>query len=122
MLLDDYQIAAFNFARYPEKFAITYPVCLLCEEAGEVMGKLSKALRKGGFIDAETRGAMIKELGDVLWALSAAALDLHAPLSLVATLNLEKLEKRRQTNTLVGEGDNREEADPESSEPRDDTV
>jgi len=48
-----------------------------------------------------------KELGDVLWYLSAIASDLDISLEDVARTNLKKLESRLIRNKIRGTGDNR---------------
>jgi NTP pyrophosphatase (non-canonical NTP hydrolase) len=48
-----------------------------------------------------------KELGDILWYLSAVATDLGIDLDDVATTNYEKLKSRQERNVLQGSGDNR---------------
>lgn len=53
------------------------------------------------------RDLLIKEIGDVLWYLSAACNELGISLSYAALVNLEKLYDRTQRNALQGSGDNR---------------
>lgn len=63
----------------------------MCEEIGEVVGKINKAtFRKH---DADV-GELIDELGDVLWYLSITAYNAGVPLESVAKLNLAKLKLR----------------------------
>ena len=50
-----------------------------------------------------------KELGDVLWYITAMASELGLTLEEIMETNYNKLIKRRETNTLQGSGDNREE-------------
>jgi len=50
---------------------------------------------------------MAKELGDVLWYVTAIASDLGYELDEVAQLNLDKLESRSQRGKIKGSGDNR---------------
>ena len=108
MNLDEYQKKAQVFSVYDEQLAVVYPVTLLNEEAGEVAGKMAKAMRKGmDFNDPSFKQDIAKELGDVLWALSAAALDLGLSLDDIARVNLTKLERRMARGVIVGEGDDR---------------
>ena len=80
----------------------------LTGEAGETADKIKKLLRdKNGAVSDEDRELVIKELGDTLWYIAAIARYLDAPLSEVASGNIDKLESRYQRNLLHGEGDNR---------------
>ncbi len=107
---DAYQLKAKETADYallgPK--GIVYPTLLLAEEAGEVAGKVGKAIRDAkGLIDDERKDAIAKELGDCLWAISDIARMLGVRLSDVARMNLEKLESRRQRGVIHGNGDER---------------
>jgi NTP pyrophosphatase (non-canonical NTP hydrolase) len=105
----DYQKAAVSTAVYPEagtgsEKALAYCFALAAEEAGELNGKWAKFLRDG---DNDTRNAIIKEMGDVLWALANLANEIDLALSEVARLNTEKLASRQQRGVLGGSGDDR---------------
>jgi NTP pyrophosphatase (non-canonical NTP hydrolase) len=50
---------------------------------------------------------MKKELGDVLWYISALARDLDIDLDTIAQMNLQKLKDRQERNQIQGSGDNR---------------
>jgi NTP pyrophosphatase (non-canonical NTP hydrolase) len=109
MNFKDYDELSGLTAIYPgkstgSKDALAYTALGLCGEAGEYSEKVKKYLRDG-FFDPH---AAMKELGDVLWYLSAAARELGTSLETVAQMNITKLQKRRETNTLSGSGDNRE--------------
>jgi NTP pyrophosphatase (non-canonical NTP hydrolase) len=108
VLMSSYQEQAMEFAAYdasPEHLGVKlYPFLALAEEAGEVCGKVAKAMRKGDFID---RDAVALELGDVLWQIAACADELGIGLEDVAVRNLNKLIARQKAGTIVGEGDNR---------------
>jgi len=110
MEFNSYQITASKAAIYPNIGQnITYPALGLCGEAGEIAEKIKKIYRdEQGKISPETRQALTKELGDVLWYISAMCGELGVELEEVALLNLQKLNKRKETNTLNGNGDNRE--------------
>jgi len=102
----DYQEAARKTAIYPE--GSLYSVLGLAEEAGEVAGKFAKAVRDQTDTDTlEFYNAIVKELGDVLWMLSAVCTDNGIPLSEVARVNIEKLKSRAQRGKLGGSGDDR---------------
>ncbi len=109
MELDDYHARAAATAIYPNKGNnLVYALLGLCGESGELAEKMKKVIRdKSGVLDHETREAMIKELGDVLWYVSAAAFELGATLEDVATTNLIKLAGRKRAGTLGGSGDER---------------
>jgi len=104
MDMNTYQAAASSTAVYPVTQAVVYPVLGLAGEAGEVAGKLSKHLRGDGPLDEE---AMALELGDCLWFISQAALDLGYTLDIIAEMNVAKLRKRATEGTIKGTGDNR---------------
>ena len=104
MDMDTYQGYASSTAVYPDRYAIVYPVLGLAGEAGEVAGKLSKYLRGDGDINEEE---MALELGDCLWFISQAALDLGYTLEEIAEMNVAKLQKRAAEGTIKGTGDNR---------------
>jgi len=103
---NEYQKLAERTAIYTAK--LIYPTLGLTGESGEFSNKVKKIIRdKEGQIDAETREEMVKELGDVLWYLSACATDLGVTLNSVAEQNIAKLNKRLENNTISGNGDNR---------------
>lgn len=81
-----------------------YPLMAMCGEAGEAAEKVKKAWRDGTPLD---RVDLVKELGDVLWYITAAARDIGFTLEDVARINIEKLRSRRDRGTLAGSGDNR---------------
>lgn len=102
MDFNEYQIKAHSFAAYGDR--VMYPVLGLAEEAGEVVGKYSKAIRKGVPVDKE---AVVKELGDLLWFIAENATLLDVDLADIAIENIVKLTDREERGVLVGEGDNR---------------
>lgn len=80
----------------------------LVGEAGEVAEKFKKIVRdKEGVVSNEDRADIQKELGDVLWYISALADYLGLTLDEVAEKNLEKLFSRRDRGVQTGSGDNR---------------
>jgi NTP pyrophosphatase (non-canonical NTP hydrolase) len=77
-------------------------------EAGEVQGKIKKIIRdNGGYINAESKIEIKKELGDLLWYIASMCDNLGIKLEDVAQGNIEKLQGRRDRGTLHGSGDNR---------------
>ena len=57
-------------------------------------------------LDDASRKEMLKELGDVLWYISALAKYLDKPLGELAVENLEKVLSRKQRGVTLGDGDN----------------
>lgn len=95
-----------------------YPVCLLTEEAGEVMGKLNKFARKNkcSIADAITnvrvgiqplRQDVVDELGDVFWAWIVSCDELGIDPIAVIKRNQCKLRDRMERGVINGEGDKR---------------
>ena len=108
MNIDDYQRYASITAKYPKEKALEYCVLGLTSEAGEVAGKLKKAIRdEDGVISDERKADLIAEVGDVLWYVAMVALELNVPLSTVAEQNLDKLLSRQARDVIGGDGDNR---------------
>lgn len=87
---------------------LTYPTLGLCGEAGEFAEKVKKMYRDdGSVLTEERRVLMLKELGDVMWYLSACAKELGSSSAEVAKMNIDKLRSRRDRDKLHGDGDNR---------------
>ncbi len=117
MNFDDYQNQAITTDTGDGTFhGLTHPLFLekafgLCGEAGEFAEKLKKLLRnyEGNevVLDEESRKEMLKELGDVLWYVSALAKYLDKPLGELAEENLKKVLSRKQRGVTLGDGDNR---------------
>ena len=106
----DYEEEAMNHAVYDED--IIYPALGLVSEAGEVADKIKKAMRDEGLeipldLDADQRRAIAKELGDVLWYITALAGDLGYALEDIATMNIDKLRDRKDRDIIHGSGDER---------------
>ena len=106
---DLYQDKAEETAVYPNKGDnLYYPALGLAGEAGEVCEKIKKIMRdKGGVMSEEDSLELSKELGDVLWYVSALACEINVSLSTVAEENLDKLNSRQERGKLRGSGDNR---------------
>lgn len=79
--INEYQQMARKTAIYPDAgnpnsngANMVYPTLGLSGEAGEVAEKVKKVIRdKGGEFDDDTRLAICKELGDVLWYVAQIA-------------------------------------------------
>lgn len=134
---DEYQRISSKSAIYPgigTPIGLSYVANKLNGEAGEFAEHVGKAMRDDGLISiveqskgkdinygtpywraevnfapptAERRQAMLKEIGDQLWYLGAAARELGATLSECMVMNLEKLCDRTDRDTLRGSGDDR---------------
>jgi len=109
--LNRYQELAATTANFGDK-GIIYPALGLVGEAGEAVDKIKKLWRnkdiKYGRDYSDTEKAeLVKELGDVLWYLSAIALELETSLQEVAEVNIAKLLDRKERNVIKSEGDNR---------------
>ena len=109
MDFDNYQIEARKTAIYPNKDKnFIYPTLGLVGESGEVAEKIKKVLRdKNGSLDDDSKLALKKELGDVLWYLSNLCDELGFSLNDIAKVNLEKLNLRLSSGKISGSGDDR---------------
>ena len=106
--LSEYQRLSRQTAEYPREAWLTYPALGLSGEAGEVAEHAKKAIRDdGGQVTDERRGAMAKELGDVLWYVAQLASELGLDLDEIAQGNLDKLLSRQRRGVLSGSGDER---------------
>lgn len=82
----------------------------LAGETGEVIEKIKKMIRDKGDVfnlTAEEKLELEKELGDVLWYLTAIAYYNDIRLGAIAAGNLSKLQHRQRRNKIHGSGDNR---------------
>jgi NTP pyrophosphatase (non-canonical NTP hydrolase) len=114
----EYQQIIEETAVYPKQVGLAYCALGLTGEAGEVADKVKKLYRDDNLhtLDAASemvlidqhRPAIAKELGDVLWYITALANEIDMDLEEIARMNYDKLIKRRETNTLHGSGDDRE--------------
>ena len=100
-----------DYSKWVEDKIITNPqdrlnenVLGLCEEAGEVAGKIKKRIRDKLKVTPES---IIGELGDVLFYTTALANYYNANLTHVMLQNMMKLNGREARGTLKGSGDNR---------------
>src|SRR4051812_43968909 len=101
MTFDDYQNQAITTDVYGGKgdvqsVAFINKVLGLAGEAGEVAEKVKKLQRnQAGKMSHSDRAELVKELGDVLWYISAISYYLGEPLGSVAQANLGKLFDRK---------------------------
>ena len=117
MTFNEYQKLAKLTAIYPDEYNVVYPTLGLTGESGEVAEKVKKYIRDGRELDKTGNGYYVddevfikdikKELGDVLWYLSAIASDLDLSLEDIAQTNVEKLKSRLKRDKIKGSGDNR---------------
>ena len=109
MNFSEYQKLIAKTAIYPNQGSnLSYPALGLTGEAGEVADKVKKLIRDhGGVLTPDLKNEMVKELGDVLWYLTALALELEMNLEDVAKSNVKKLTDRKSRGVLSGDGDNR---------------
>lgn len=109
MTFEEYEKFAKSTAIYPRENALIYPTLGLCGESGEVAEKVKKFIRDGVLDPDELH----KEIGDVLWYLSAICRDLSETfncdysLQKAADENVRKLKSRQDRGVLRGSGDNR---------------
>lgn len=122
--LNDYQAFATKSAIYPgrgEPKGLMYCALKLNGEAGELAEHVGKAMRDDNYgapyhghgmngwieLEKERKASLLKEIGDVLWYLSAICNELGVTLNDVAIMNLKKLRDRQLRNVQQGSGDNR---------------
>lgn len=83
-----------------------YALLNLAGEVGELMSHEAKMIRDGGNIGLHLENVK-KELGDILWCVSAIARDNGFDLDEVAQGNIDKLSRRKANGTISGSGDER---------------
>ena len=106
MHLNDYLDATNQVAIYPEAgtgsdLELYYLSLGLTSEAGEVAGKIKKLIRDGK-LDI---GNLAYELGDCFWYLARLCDAIGYEPEDILTININKLLKRKENNTLTGSGD-----------------
>lgn len=107
MTADEYQQFAISTADPCAKDPL-YLACALCEEAGEVAGKVKKVIRDNdGFFDEERRRGVAMELSDVMWYVANQAHRMGYTLSEIMEMNKIKIFERISHGTLHGSEDNR---------------
>ncbi len=124
MTLNEYQTQALSF-RLPSANPL-YALLNLASEVGELHGHIAKGIRDNPNEDYVPNVSLeeiatvninklskrkedntMKELGDILWCLSAVSADFGFSLEEIATVNINKLSKRKEDNTIQGSGDDR---------------
>ena len=106
--LQSYQDFVRSTKAYDPEYNLVYPVLGLTNEAGEVAGKLKKIMRdENGQMSPESFHAIVAELGDVAWYLTAIADDLGITISDIFYENYKKLTSRKARGVIKGSGDNR---------------
>jgi len=113
MDIKEYQKIIELTAIYPKEVGLAYCALGLTGEAGEVAEKVKKLYRDNDFlnkkiISEDIKLLLNKELGDVLWYITAISNEIGISLEDIMTVNYNKLIQRRTTNTLHGSGDTRE--------------
>lgn len=107
MNLNDYQNEAQTTAIYKTEDPIAYLLLGLTGEAGEMANKYKKVIRGDKEFDGKVKTDLLNELGDVMWYVAMLATELDSNLSAVAIANIVKLRKRKETNAIKGDGDER---------------
>lgn len=109
MNIKEYQEIIKKTAIYPKEIGVMYCTMGLCGETGEVAEKVKKLYRdSNGIVTNDFKLGIKKELGDVIWYVTALAEEFNLSLEEILEANYEKLIARRKTNTLHGSGDDRE--------------
>jgi NTP pyrophosphatase (non-canonical NTP hydrolase) len=83
-----------------------YALLNLAGEVGELLSHEAKLRRDGADINEHLENVK-KELGDILWCITAIAADNLLTLEEVAQANINKLTSRKARNTIQGYGDDR---------------
>jgi NTP pyrophosphatase (non-canonical NTP hydrolase) len=104
MRFNEYQDVALSFRL--KSADEQYAILNLAGEVGELMSHEAKLIRDGGNIGTHLENIK-KELGDILWCVSAIARDNGFDLDEVAQGNIEKLTRRKANGTITGSGDAR---------------
>ena len=108
MNLNEYAKTTDQTAIYPEAgtgsdLELYYLSLGLTSEAGEVAGKIKKLIRD----QVLDLGAVAYELGDVFWYLARMCVAIGYDPEDILEININKLLKRKATNTISGSGDAR---------------
>ncbi|MCL4380931.1 nucleoside triphosphate pyrophosphohydrolase family protein [Candidatus Marsarchaeota archaeon] len=100
----EYQRQAKKSAVYPKHYKVFYPALALSGEVGELNNKIKKVIRDNVKLNKKDAS---KELGDILWYVSALASDMELKLEDIAAENIAKLKDRKKRNKISGSGDYR---------------
>lgn len=106
MLLSEYLVFALRTAVYPNLGKNwQYPTISLAGEVGELLNKLKKTLRDdNGLITNKKRDECLDELGDIAWYFVMLCYELHIDPDSILEINVKKLRKRMQDNTIHDNG------------------
>jgi len=110
MTFDEYEKHALTTAIYNgnRMLDLCHWALGLSGESGEIAEKLKKIIRDQNADPSKIdRDDIKKELGDILWYITALAHELDINLDDVAKANVEKLASRLQRGVVTGSGDNR---------------
>lgn len=109
MKISEYEAIINKTAIYPKSMGLLYTTLGLCGESGEVAEKVKKLHRdNNGKMDEYFKQNLVKELGDVIWYVTASLHEVGSSLEECMQMNYDKLSNRRATGTLSGSGDDRE--------------
>lgn len=104
MQISYYQTKAMSYRL--ESANEAYALLNLAAEVGEFLSIVAKGIRDGSDQDKMFNSAS-KELGDIMWMVAAVASDMGLSLEEICNQNLDKLESRKQNNTIQGSGNDR---------------
>ena len=114
MDFSEYQNRSADTAIYPGRggeVGLLYVSLGLANEAGEVGGKIKKAMRDDNLmhygLSNQRASEVMAEVGDVLWYLAQVATEAGFTLEDAAQANLDKLADRNARGVLQGSGDKR---------------
>lgn len=110
MTFDEYQQHALTTAIYNgnKMLDLCHWALGLSGESGEIAEKLKKIIRDQAADPSKIdRDDIKKELGDILWYITALAHELDINLDDVAQANVKKLASRLERGVVTGSGDNR---------------
>lgn len=93
-------------AIYPKEDAVSYLVLGLTSEAGEVAGKLKKAIRDSHTEEVRNKN-LLDETADVLWYVTRLMDELGYTLEDLMEYNTQKLSSRLERGVIKGSGDHR---------------
>lgn len=106
MHINEYQHEALSFRMKTADEA--YALFGLVGEVGELFSYIAKTIRdEPQQTNEEVQNYIKKELGDILWMLSAVASDHGLQMQEVAQGNLDKLRSRQERGVIGGSGDDR---------------
>lgn len=105
-MLNEYKEFTRTTAVYPKEQALNYLILGLTSEAGEVAGKLKKAIRDFHTWE-EMKKNILSETGDVVWYVVRILDELGLTLEDAIENNTQKLSSRLERNVIKGSGDDR---------------